>query len=61
MPLKPGKSKAVKQQNFHEFRHGKTFAKTQAKSGKPAALRQMQAAVLSNARRHPKGLINSRA
>jgi hypothetical protein len=53
MSLQPGSSKAVKDQNFHEFRHGKTFARTRRKFGKKKALKQMQAAVLSNAERHP--------
>lgn len=50
MPLLPGSSKAVKSQNFHEFRHGKTFAHTEKKFGKKKALAQMEAVVLSNAR-----------
>ena len=33
MPLQPGKSKQVMDQNFHEFRHGQTFQKTAAKFG----------------------------
>lgn len=54
MPLKPGSSAAVKSENFDEFRHGKTFAHTEAKFGKARAEKQMVAAVLSNARRHPR-------
>jgi hypothetical protein len=49
MPLQKGKSKKVIDKNFHDFRHGQTFAKTEKKSGKKAALKQMQAAVLSTA------------
>jgi hypothetical protein len=51
MPLLRGKSKATKRKNFHEFRHGKTFKRTAAKFGKKRALKQMQAVVLSTARK----------
>ena len=51
MPMKRGTSKRVTEENFHEFRHGKTFKKTAAKFGKKRALKQMQAAVLSNKRK----------
>ncbi len=54
MPLLKGKSKKVMAENFHEFRHGKTFAKTAAKFGKGKALKQMEAVVLSTARKSPK-------
>lgn len=54
MPLKPGSSRAVKDQNFHEFRHGKTFAKTEAKFGKAKAEKQLQAVVLSEAAKAPR-------
>ena len=53
MPLLPGKSRSVQEQNFHELRHGKTFAHTQKKFGKRRAEKQMVAIVLSNARKHP--------
>lgn len=51
MPLLKGKSRAVQEKNFDEFRHGKTFAKTEKKFGKAKALKQMQAVVLSTARK----------
>ena len=35
MPLKPGKSKQVQEENFHELRHGKQFAKTKQKFEEP--------------------------
>jgi hypothetical protein len=50
MPLKSGSSKATMDENFHEFRHGKTFAKTASKYGKADAEKQLQAVVLSKAR-----------
>lgn len=50
MPLIPGRSKATKRKNFHEFRHGNTFKRTARKFGKKRALKQMQAVVLSKAR-----------
>ena len=49
MPLKSGSSKATQDENFHEFRHGKTFAKTNAKFGKERAEKQLQAVVLGKA------------
>jgi hypothetical protein len=52
MPLKPGKSKRVMDQNFHEFRHGKTFARTKRKFGADKARKQMIAAVMSEARKN---------
>ena len=51
MPLQQGSSEKVKANNFDEFRHGPTFAKTQAKFGQKKALKQMEAVVLSNARK----------
>lgn len=48
-PLAEGSSKKVQDQNFYEFRHGKTFAKTEAKFGKTKAEKQLQAVVLSKA------------
>jgi hypothetical protein len=51
MPLKSGKSKKVVSENFHEFRHGKTFAHTAKKFGKAKARKQMIAAVLSTKRK----------
>ncbi len=54
MPLKPGKSKKVVEENFDEFRHGPTFQKTMRKYGKKVAVKQMQAAVLSKKRESSK-------
>jgi hypothetical protein len=54
MPLTPGSSQTVKEKNFHEFRHGPTYARTRRKFGKKTANKQLAAVVLSNARRHPK-------
>ncbi len=39
------------EQNFHDFRHGKTFAHTEKKFGHKKALAQMQAVVLTEARK----------
>jgi hypothetical protein len=49
MPLLKGKKN--KRKNFHEFRRGKTFKRTAAKFGKKRALKQVQAVVLSEARK----------
>jgi len=54
MPFKKGTSKKTVQANFHEFRHGKTYAKTKRKYGKKTAQKQMVAAVLSEKRRSKK-------
>ena len=51
MPLLEGKSKATQDANFHEFRHGKTFAKTESKFGKADAEKQLQAVVLKQSRK----------
>ena len=51
MPMRKGTSKKVTQENFHEFRNGKTFRKTAAKHGSETAHKQMIAAVLSNKRK----------
>ncbi len=51
MPLTKGTGNAVREKNFDEFRHGKTFAHTAKKFGKSTARKQMIAAVLSNERR----------
>ena len=48
MPLLKGKKNQSK--NFHEFRHGSTFKRTEKKFGKRRALKQMQAVVLGSAR-----------
>lgn len=54
MPMRKSGSKSATEENFHEFRHGKTFRKTEKKFGKRKALKQMQAAVLSNKRKSSK-------
>jgi hypothetical protein len=51
MPLKKSASKRATEENFHEFRHGKTYKKTRGKFGKEKARKQMIAAVLSNKRK----------
>ena len=52
MPLKSGSSKATQDGNFHEFRHGKTFATTAARFGKAKAEKIAQAAGFSAAERN---------
>ena len=52
MPLQKGSSRKVQEANFHELRHGKTFAHTADKFGKEKAEKQMQAIVLSEARKY---------
>jgi hypothetical protein len=54
MPFKKGTSKATTDKNFDEFRHGKTFAKTERKFGVQKARKQMVAAVLSNKQKSKK-------
>lgn len=49
MPLLKGKKNRSK--NFHELRHGKTFARTQKRLGKGRAQKQMVAIELSNERK----------
>lgn len=44
-------SRAATEENFDEFRHGKTFAKTRRKYGEGTARKQMIAAVLHNKRK----------
>ena len=51
MPLKKGKSKAVVSENIKEFHTGPTYKNTARKFGKKRALKQMQAVVLSTARK----------
>ena len=53
MPLKKGTSEKVTEENFHDVRHGKTYARTKQKLGKKRAQKQMVAIVLSN-KRHSK-------
>jgi hypothetical protein len=50
VPFIKSSSKEATKKNFHEFRHGPTFAKTERKYGKAKAVKQMEAAVLSNKR-----------
>ena len=51
MPFLKGTSPKIVQSNFHEFRHGDKFAKTEAKFGKKTAEKQMIAAVLNTERK----------
>lgn len=50
MPLEKGKSKKVLAENFHELRHGKTYAHTASKFGKKDARKQMIAIALKQQR-----------
>jgi hypothetical protein len=54
MPVIKSASKAAEKENFHDLRHGKTFAGTEKKSGKKKAEKQMIAIVLSTARKAQK-------
>jgi hypothetical protein len=54
MPLEKGTSKEATEANFHEVRHGNTYAKTKKKFGKQRANKQMVAIVLSNKRKSAK-------
>jgi hypothetical protein len=54
MPLVQSDTQAATEDNFDEFRHGKTFKKTAARYGKKRAQKQMIAAVLSNKRKAKK-------
>lgn len=54
MPLKKSASKETTEENFHEFKHGKTYSRTKRKYGAKVANRQMVAAVLSNKRKSAK-------
>jgi hypothetical protein len=54
MPLAKGKSKKAKKARFHEFRHGKTYAKTARKYGKGKANKQLQAVALQGRRKKKK-------
>lgn len=49
MPLAKGRSKATVSKNIAELHSGKTYAKTEAKSGKTAANKQAVAIALSKA------------
>lgn len=50
MPLIKSSSKKATESNFHELRHGKTFARTEKKFGKKKAEKQMIAIALENKR-----------
>lgn len=49
VPLRRGKSRKTMRKNFHELRHGKTFARTKRKFGAKRARAQMIAIVLKKA------------
>jgi hypothetical protein len=51
MPLKKSTSSKATEENFHEVRHGKTYARTKKKFGRQKANKQMVAIVLSNKRK----------
>jgi hypothetical protein len=51
MPFVKSASKSATEENFHDFKHGKTYRKTKKKHGSTAARKQMIAAVLSNKRK----------
>ena len=46
MPVLKGRGKRKLAENFHELRHGKTFARTRRKFGKRRARKQMVAIAL---------------
>jgi hypothetical protein len=46
MPMPKGNSKSAQEERFHEFRKGKTYAKTRAKYGKDKANAQLKAVAL---------------
>jgi len=48
MPLAKGKSKKSVETRFHEFRHGKTYARTKRKYGKTVARKQLIAVSLGD-------------
>lgn len=50
MPLIKSASKAATKQNFHDLRHGNTYARTRRKSGKKKANKQMVAIAMRNKR-----------
>lgn len=51
MPMVKSDTQAATEDNFDEFRHGKTFRHTAKKYGKKRARKQMIAAVLANRRK----------
>jgi hypothetical protein len=54
MPLIKSDTQAATEANFHELRHGKTFARTKKKYGKKRAQKQMVAVILKNKRQSKK-------
>lgn len=58
MPLKRGSSRKTIEANFHELRHGKTYAHTAKKFGKRRAEAQMVAIALSTARKTGRNMSN---
>jgi hypothetical protein len=48
MPLAKGKSKRAVEKRFSEFRHGKTYEKTETKYGKEKANKQLVAVALND-------------
>lgn len=54
MPLPKGKSKRAQDERFHEFRHGKTYAKTAKKHGEKVANRQLVAVALKGKKKAKK-------
>lgn len=60
MPLQRNTGKAATDENFSEWREGKTFSRTRRKFGAKVAQKQMQAVVLSR-KRKPKRAARKRA
>jgi hypothetical protein len=46
MPLPKGQSRGAVEARFHDFRHGKTYAKTERDHGKGTATKQLEAVAL---------------
>ena len=55
MPIIKGRGKKKLKKNFHELRHGKTYARTRRKLGKKRAQKQMIAIALKAQRQGKKG------
>ena len=55
MPLAKGRGKRKLAANFHELRHGKTYARTRRKLGKGRAQAQMTAIALKEQRKRGQG------
>ena len=51
MPILKGRGRGKLDANFHELRHGKTFARTARKFGRRRAVKQMQAIALGAQRK----------